>query len=75
MNRDMIGKAIATDYAVSHNVEKDPEGYVSWWLRSPGVYPYSAQFINQTGELHLSGAYVDIDYQFAVRPAIWLDLN
>ena len=75
IDRESIGKAQATEYAVLHSVETDEEGYVSWWLRSPGVYPYSAQFVNQDGELHLSGAYVDIDYQFAVRPAIWLDLG
>lgn len=75
MKRGTIGKALATAYAAAQNVETDEEGYVSWWLRSPGVYPYSAQFVNQNGDLHLSGAYVDIDYQFAVRPAIWLDLT
>ncbi len=75
MDRETIGKTFATKYAEDRNVETDEEGYISWWLRSPGVYPYSAQFVNQNGELHLSGAYIDIDYQFAVRPAIWLDLN
>ena len=71
----MIGKARSTRYCEDHNTETNEEGYVSWWLRSPGVYPYSAQFVDQNGKLYLSGAYVDIDYQFAVRPAIWLDLS
>ncbi len=75
MDQETIGKTWATKYAESHNVEVDEEGYISWWLRSPGVYPYSAQFVQQDGKLHLSGAYIDIDYQFAVRPVIWLDLN
>ncbi len=75
MNRESIGKAFPTDYAAAHHVEIKEEGTVFWWLRSPGVYPYSAQFVDQNGELHLSGAYVDIDYQFAVRPAIWVELN
>lgn len=75
INQDMIGKARSTRYCEDHNTETNEEGYVSWWLRSPGVYPYSAQFVDQNGKLYLSGAYVDIDYQFAVRPAIWLDLS
>ena len=75
MDQENIGKAYATRYAEAHNVEVDEEGFISWWLRSPGVYPYSAQFVAQDGKLYLSGAYVDIDYQFAVRPALWLDLN
>ncbi len=75
IDQETIGKTYATKYAENRNVEADEEGYISWWLRSPGVYPYSAQFVDQDGKLHLSGAYVDIDYQFAVRPVIWLDLN
>ncbi len=75
IDQETVGKTYATKYAEKRNVEVDEEGYISWWLRSPGVYPYSAQFVDQDGKLHLSGAYVDIDYQFAVRPVIWLDLN
>lgn len=72
MSQDTVGRAIASPYAAAHQVETDAEGYACWWLRSPGVYPYSAQFIDQNGKLYLSGAYTDIDYQFGVRPVIWL---
>lgn len=75
LDQDTIGKAYASEHATHQNIEVDAEGAVSWWLRSPGVYPYSAQFVDQQGKPYLSGAYTDIDYQFAVRPAIWLDLR
>ena len=75
LDQDTVGKAYASEYASRQGVEVDDEGAVSWWLRSPGVYPYSAQFVDQQGKPYLSGAYTDIDYQFAVRPAIWLDLK
>ncbi len=75
LDQDTIGKAYASEYVTHQNIEVDAEGAVSWWLRSPGVYPYSAQFVDQQGKPYLSGAYTDIDYQFAVRPAIWLDLR
>ena len=75
LDQDTVGKAYASEYASRQGVEVDDEGAVSWWLRSPGVYPYSAQFVDQQGKPYLSGAYTDIDYQFAVRPAIWLDLR
>lgn len=72
---ETIGRASATEYAKTRQIEVSENGYVSWWLRSPGVYPYSAQFVDQDGNLHLSGAYVDIDYQFGIRPALWLDIS
>lgn len=75
IDQDMIGTARATEYVSHQDIETDEQGHVCWWLRSPGVYPYSAQFVDQEGKIYISGAYTDIDYQFAVRPAIWLDLK
>lgn len=75
LDQDSIGKAFASEYATHQSIEVESEGAVSWWLCSPGVYPYSAQFVDQQGKPYLSGANTDIDYQFAVRPAVWLDLK
>ncbi len=75
IDQDTIGTARATQFVSHQDIETDEEGRVCWWLRSPGVYPYSAQFVDQDGKIYLSGAYTDIDYQFAVRPALWLDLK
>lgn len=75
LSQDSIGKALPTDYAKAHGVETDAEGYASWWLRSPGNYPYSAQFVDQQGKDYLSGAYNDIDYQFGIRPVIWVEID
>lgn len=66
MNRDYIGAASATEYAVSHGAHTDETGMCEWWLRTPGTYEYAAQFIETDGNLYTAGAYVDIAY--AVRP-------
>lgn len=67
-----IGKTSACQYASLLGTKVDENGFSPWWLRSPGVYPYSAQFVTSGGELYLSGAYVDIEKGYGVRPAIWV---
>ncbi len=70
-----IGMAFASEAAKASGVKIAENGCSPWWLRSPGVYGYSAQFIDTEGEDYLSGAYVDIESGYGVRPAIWIDTD
>lgn len=70
-----IGRAPATQAAVANGLQANEEGYASWWLRSPGMYDYIAQFVDQNGTPYINGASTDIDYMCGVRPAIWLDVK
>ncbi len=70
-----IGKARASNYAALLGVKVEENSFSPWWLRSPGVYPYSAQFVTADGLLYLSGAYVDIEKGYGVRPALWVKLG
>ncbi len=70
-----IGKARASQYATLLGVKVDENTFSPWWLRSPGVYPYSAQFVDSEGLLYLSGAYVDIEKGYGLRPALWIRLG
>lgn len=74
-SQDTIGRAMASDYAVANGLQTDEDGLCSWWLRSPGMYEYIAQFVDQQGKPYPNGGSTDIDYLFGVRPAIWVDLN
>lgn len=74
-DRQEIGRASATQAAVSNGLQANEEGYASWWLRSPGMYEYIAQFVDQNGTPYINGASTDIDYMCGVRPAIWLDVK
>ncbi|MCR4751870.1 MAG: DUF6273 domain-containing protein [Eubacterium sp.] len=70
MDQEYIGKAEATAYAASRGVHADEDGVAEWWLRTPGEYAYTAQFVDSGGKTYIAGAYVDI--AFGIRPAIWL---
>ncbi len=72
-DREAIGKAPATAYAAANGLQTNEEGFASWWLRSPGMYEYIAQFVDQDGLPYTNGASVDIDYLCGVRPVLWLD--
>ncbi len=72
-DREAIGKAPATEYAKANGLRTDEEGNASWWLRSPGMYEYIAQFVDRNGEPYTNGASTDIDYLCGVRPVLWLD--
>ncbi len=74
-DQEAIGKAPATEYAKANGLQTDEEGNASWWLRSPGMYEYIAQFVDQNGEPYINGASTDIDYLCGVRPVLWLDTN
>ena len=72
---EAVGKAKVSERAVAQGIQTDEEGNAAWWLRSPGTYEYTAQFVDQQGKPYPNGANVDIDYLNGVRPAIWLDVN
>lgn len=74
-DREAIGKASATEYAKANGLQTDEEGNASWWLRSPGMYEYIAQFVDRNGEPYTNGASTDIDYLCGVRPVLWLNTN
>ncbi|MCR5558953.1 MAG: DUF6273 domain-containing protein [Schwartzia sp.] len=71
--RQYPGKAQATEQAALHGAKTDKLHLAEWWLRSPGVYEFTAQFVNFSGEPHVSGANADMVY--AVRPALWIDIG
>ena len=72
-DQEAVGKAQGTEYAKANGLQTDEEGNASWWLRSPGMYEYIAQFVDQNGEPYTNGASTDIDYLCGVRPVLWLD--
>lgn len=74
-DREAIGKAPATAYAAANGLQTNEEGFASWWLRSPGMYEYIAQYVDQDGSTYINGASIDIDYFCGVRPVLWLDTN
>ena len=45
-----------------------------WWLRSPGSNQSHAAFVYDDGSVYYYGNYVHYDY-FAVRPALWINLD
>ncbi len=71
----VFGRCIPSDSAAAAFSIPEGEETVPWWLRSPGVYEYSAQYVDMYGRVYESGAYTDIDYQFGIRPAIWIGLE
>ncbi len=74
-DRQTLGTAPASEAARACGLQISEEGFASWWLRSPGMYEYIAQFVDQTGSLYSNGASTDIDYLCGVRPAVWLDVK
>ncbi len=71
LDQGQFGQAAATEYAISQGAKTDEKGMTEWWLRTPGAYEYTAQFIDADGVLYASGAYVDIPD--GIRPAIWIN--
>ncbi len=73
MEQASLGKASATDYAAAMGAMTNEEGMTEWWVRSPGAYEYTAQFVDTAGVLYTAGAYVELSY--GVRPALWLKVG
>ena len=74
-DRDYIGRALGTDFAIANGLIPDEDEFCSWWLRSPGMYEYIAQYVDQQGKPNSNGGSTDIDYYFGVRPCIWVNLG
>ncbi len=68
------GSAEPTEYAREMGtVLSQKEGYegrVTWWLRTPGVFQYSAAFVDSDGYVYPNGAVVNNDTYSGVRPAV-----
>ncbi len=74
-SREYLAKAFASQYIQSKGIMSDENGFSPWWLRSPGVYGYSAQFVNEEGQAYASGAYVDLESTYGIRPAVWINTD
>lgn len=65
----------ATEYAKAQGMFVSKEsGTVFWWLRSPGINPWSAASYQPAGMVGEGGAFVDED-NHGVRPAMWIALG
>ena len=65
--------ALATKYAEKAGVLPSTEGYVFWWLRSPGNTSDVAAEVFDDGWVYSYSNYV-YNYYDGVRPALWLNL-
>ena len=72
---DSARQCKATEYAVAGGAYVNSDnGNCWWWLRSPGCYQYDAADVRTDGFVNENGYFVYIDF-YAVRPALWIDLN
>ena len=51
------------------------EGYCCWWLRSPGILGEWVTDVQEDGRFDYHGGNSLSNSDFAVRPALWVDLN
>lgn len=64
-----------TEYAVAGGAYvSSSNGNCWWWLRSPGGSQYGAAYVGIDGVVNEGGISVLYD-NYAVRPALWIDLN
>ncbi len=63
-----------TAYADANGAYVASNGNCWWWLRSPGYTQVSAAFVYNYGDVLEDGDRVR-NADFAVRPALWIDLN
>ncbi len=78
---DTARRCAATEYAHAQGVWQRGE-YLTvegkytcwWWLRSPGADPDSALFVDDGGNIYVSGDFVNFS-NVGVRPALYIDLN
>ena len=63
-----------TDYAVANGAWESNSGICWWWLRSPGYSQGRAANVYSGGDGYGDGDWVNDD-GYAVRPALWIDLN
>lgn len=73
IDRELVAKAGLSAAEEAGAVRIDDSRTVDWWLRSPGTYEFTAQFMTADGERFTTGANVDAEY--GVRPALWITLD
>ena len=73
VERASLGSAALSAAVDDDDLPTDEEGRTDWWLRSPGTYDFTAQYVDREGVRHGSGAAADATY--GVRPALWLDTS
>lgn len=73
VERASLGSAALSAAVDDDDLPTDEEGRADWWLRSPGTYDFTAQYVDREGVRHGSGAAADATY--GVRPALWLDTS
>ena len=74
---DKAREAQGTDFAKNNGlwVSGTPSsGNSRWWLRTPGIYPDMACFVESDGTLTTYGNGIDIK-DTGIRPAIWIYIN
>ena len=62
-----------TRYARNLANYPDSERFVSWWLRTNGIFVGEAMLVQKDGTINTDGTYGGD--QYGVRPAMWLNLN
>ncbi|MBO4415090.1 MAG: FecR domain-containing protein [Lachnospiraceae bacterium] len=60
-------------YQSSVNLTSEGKGATDWWLRSPGIDADNAAYVSNAGSADYYGD--DDDYQYAIRPALWINLK
>ena len=69
-NREYTAPAPASRACADAGLYLDADGRTDWWLRSPGTYPYTAQYIQPDGAAFTGGS--NVDATLGVRPAMWI---
>lgn len=70
---DYARKCAPTDYAIAQGASTSSSITVGgrstccWWLRSPGIHPFCASYVNCNGSVYIDGCSGE------VRPALWID--
>ena len=73
-------KCVPTEYAKANGAytrssyTKNGVPTCSWWLRSPGLYPYYAADVTLDGSVARYGSYVNAGHG-CVRPAMWVSIK
>ena len=65
-----------TPYAVKRGayLRENLPSATFWWIKSPGLYQYYTSFVNAIGTRRLGGKRVYYVF-FAIRPALWINLQ
>lgn len=63
-----------TAYCYAQGARKYDNGYCRWWLRSPGNLSDMATYVDRIGDINDYGDNI-LGYDFAVRPALWINLE